>query len=91
MCLAGAVVTSWSQTQEVTGSNTFKDPVSHMCLAGAVVASWSLTQKVAGSIPFKHKYLVTHLRKTPVSLKSTPLRNFKFYSPVTHMFSFPHG
>ena len=39
MCLAGAVVASWSLTQEMTGSSPFKDPVSHMGLAGAVVAS----------------------------------------------------
>ena len=69
----------------------FKDPVFHMCLADAAVASRSLTQWVAGSIPFKHKYLVKHVGKTPLSLKSTPLRNLKFYSPVAHVFNFPLG
>ena len=75
MCLAGAVVASWSLTQEVAGSSPFKDPISHMCLAGAVVASWSLTQEVAGSSPFtvmtnilllNSANSLKHLGKTPM-------------------------
>ena len=48
MCLAGAVVASWSLAQEVAGLSLYKDPVSHMCLSGTVVAPWLLTQRVAG-------------------------------------------